>query len=106
MSQTRRSVRFPSGRRAEPYFEAGEARRTVQPNSASMWILSQDAISRLGPLVILKTRRKLSHGHKNMHALLVRLWCSKQKCCPSYEWLASSLGISLRSAKMLIEDLE
>jgi Helix-turn-helix domain len=65
-----------------------------------------DAVSRLGPVVVLGTRRKLSHAHKGFYKRLVRRWGREGPCFPSYESLAEDEGVSLRSAKMLVEDLE
>ena len=53
-----------------------------------------DVLSRLGPLVILGTRRKLSHGHKQLYTLLVRRWGRDGPCFPNYESLADDLEIS------------
>ncbi len=65
-----------------------------------------DAVSRLGPVVILGTRRKLSHGHKCLYILLVRRWGRQGPCFPGQVGLAKELGASQRAVRMWIEDLE
>lgn len=76
------------------------------PTRQACGFFPQDVVSRLPRLTILETRRKFSHGHKNIYALLVRLWAKNQECSPDYKWLAQAVGVSLRSVKMLAEDLE
>lgn len=44
------------------------------PWRGSCGFYAPDVVSRLGPVVILGTRRKLSHGHKCLYILLVRRW--------------------------------
>src|SRR6266700_4825198 len=65
-----------------------------------------DPVSRLGAVVVLGTRRKLSHGHKRLYTLLVRRWGREGPCYPGQENLAHELGSSERAVRMWIEDLE
>ena len=65
-----------------------------------------DLVSRLGPIVILGTRRKLSHGHKRLYTLLVRRWGREGPCYPGQGDLVRELACSERAVRMWIEDLE
>jgi len=65
-----------------------------------------DVVSRIGPVAIAKTRRKLSDGHKLLYVRLARRWGRHGPCYPSFESLASDLGRSVRTVKMWVEDLE
>ena len=80
--------------------------QAFNPTRQACGFFPQDIVSRLPRLTILATRRRLSHAHKNIYALLVRMWAKNQDCCPDYKWLAGAVGVSLRSVKMLVEDLE
>src|SRR4051812_38961831 len=65
-----------------------------------------DVVSSVGPVTVLKTRRKFSDGHKRLYARVVRYWGRKGPCFPSYERLAQDLGRSQRAVKLWMEDLE
>ena len=65
-----------------------------------------DELTRLGALVIIATHRKLSHGHKLLYVLLVRRWGRRGPCFPGQAALARTLGVSERTVRMWIEDLE
>jgi hypothetical protein len=65
-----------------------------------------DCVSRLRQVFILKTRHKLTDGHKCLYTLLVRRWGQKGPCFPGQESLAADLGRSVREVKVWIGDLE
>jgi len=65
-----------------------------------------DAVSRLRDVVILKTRHRLTNGHKRLYTLLVRRWGREGPCFPGQESLATDLGCSIRQVKVWIADLE
>jgi hypothetical protein len=65
-----------------------------------------DIVAALPAVMVIGTRRKLSHGHKALYARLVRRWGQNGPCFPGQVWLAEKLGVSVRTVKMWIEDLE
>ncbi len=83
--------------------KVGEA---FNPWRGACGFYAPDLVSRIGPVVVLATRRKLADGHKALYIRLVRRWGQHGPCFPSYESLASDLGRSVRIVKMWIEDLE
>lgn len=65
-----------------------------------------DCVSRLRQVFILKSRHKLTEGHKSLYILLVRRWGREGPCYPAQKTLASELGSSLRQVKAWVADLE
>lgn len=65
-----------------------------------------DMVSRMGPFVLLKSRRKFTSAHKLLYVLLVRRWGRQGPCFPSQKRLASDLGMNERTIRRTIEDLE
>ena len=65
-----------------------------------------DVVAALPTVMVIGTRRKLSHGHKALYTRLVRRWGQTGPCFPDQAWLAKKLGVSIRTVKMWIGDLE
>lgn len=85
------------------HFEVGQP---FNPWRGSCGFYPPDCLSRLRGVVILSTRHRLTDGHKNLFARLVRRAGQDGLCFPSYESLAGDLGRSVRQVKTWVADLE
>jgi helix-turn-helix protein len=65
-----------------------------------------DAFNRIGAVVVLRTRRKITPGHKAIYTKLVHRWGREGPCYPGQADLAVSTGSSVRAVRAWLEDLE